>query len=75
MVSHLCGAQTSQSCVRAASNHMGPKRTYQQAAEARELNTEVPKAAVARGRGVDSTTLYRMLALPLPTTEVMDDRG
>jgi len=44
--------------------------TDDQIAEARRLiSTGVPKTTVARGLGIDRTTLYRMLATPLsPTT-------
>jgi DNA invertase Pin-like site-specific DNA recombinase len=54
---------------KAAGKYKGRARklTDGQIAEARRLvATGVPKTAVARGLGVDRTTLYRMLAVPVP---------
>lgn len=49
------------------------KLTDDQIADARQLiDTGVPKAVVARRLGVDRSTLYRMLTLPLPTTGTAD---
>ncbi|PZF32073.1 recombinase family protein [Curtobacterium sp. MCPF17_051] len=53
---------------KAAGKYKGRNRklTDEQIAEARRLiSTGVPKTTVARGLGIDRTTLYRMLATPL----------
>lgn len=43
------------------------KLSDDQITEARRLiSTGMPKTAVARGLGIDRTTLYRMLATPIP---------
>lgn len=52
---------------KAAGKYKGHSRklTDEQISEARRLiSTGVPKTAVARGLGIDRTTLYRMLAAP-----------
>ncbi|MBT2504179.1 helix-turn-helix domain-containing protein [Curtobacterium sp. ISL-83] len=52
---------------KAAGKHKGRTRklTDDQITEARGLiSTGVPKTTVARGLGIDRTTLYRMLAAP-----------
>lgn len=54
---------------KAAGKYKGRSRklTDEQIADARrQISDGVPKAVVARGLGVDRTTLYRMLALSLP---------
>jgi DNA invertase Pin-like site-specific DNA recombinase len=52
------------------------KLTDGQIAEARRLiGTGVPKTTVARGLGIDRSTLYRMLATPLSPTAADDARN
>lgn len=56
---------------KAAGKYKGRSRKLadDQITEARRLiSTGVPKATVARGLGIDRTTLYRMLAAPLTAT-------
>ncbi|WP_443027360.1 helix-turn-helix domain-containing protein [Sphingomonas sp. LR61] len=53
---------------KAAGKYKGRNRklTDDQITEARRLiSTGVPKTTIARGLGIDRTTLYRMLATPI----------